>query len=241
MTRAPVTLHRKIAGDIEGRIRSGLWRPGHRIPFEHELVRQYGCSRATVSKAIHALVAAGLIERRKKAGSFVSQPQVHAALLGIPDIRRAVLDRGETYAFQLFSRLKIAESLGEWPDGKAPEGPVLRLEGLHLADGEPLAFEQREISVSSVPEAVDIDFSKVAPASWLLEHIPWTNGRHRISAVNATSQLARHLRIDTRQACLLVERWTWQVDRPITFVQQTFPGHLYDLVGDFAGAAVPAR
>ena len=45
-------LHQRIRADIEGRIRSGAWPPGHRVPFETELMGQYGCARMTVSKAI---------------------------------------------------------------------------------------------------------------------------------------------------------------------------------------------
>ena len=47
-------LHRRILADVEARIFSGEWPPGHRIPFEHELTARYGCSRMTVSKALTA-------------------------------------------------------------------------------------------------------------------------------------------------------------------------------------------
>jgi hypothetical protein len=94
------SLHQRIRGDIEDRIRSGEWPPGHRVPFETELMAQYDCARMTVSKAMAALVEAGLIVRRKRAGSFVARPRVHAPVLNIPDIQSAILARGETYAFR---------------------------------------------------------------------------------------------------------------------------------------------
>ncbi|WP_296253579.1 GntR family transcriptional regulator, partial [uncultured Stenotrophomonas sp.] len=52
--KAP-TLNHRIRSDIEGRILSGEWEPGFRIPFEHELMEQYGCSRMTVNKVLTAL------------------------------------------------------------------------------------------------------------------------------------------------------------------------------------------
>src|SRR3546814_1431580 len=64
---ARMSLDARIRADIEARIRSGAWPPGHRIPFEHELTATYGCSRATVSKALGALARAGIIDRRKRA------------------------------------------------------------------------------------------------------------------------------------------------------------------------------
>ncbi len=97
-------LHQRIRGDIETRIRSGEWAPGHRVPFETELMAQYGCARMTANKAMAALVEAGLIVRRKRAGSFVARPKVHAPVLNIPDIQSAIVARGDAYAFRLLSR-----------------------------------------------------------------------------------------------------------------------------------------
>ena len=48
-------LHRRIRSDIAERILSGEWPPGFRIPFEHELMADYDCSRMTVSKALAPL------------------------------------------------------------------------------------------------------------------------------------------------------------------------------------------
>ena len=45
-------LHQQIRDDIERLIRSGALQPGQRIPFEHELMAQYGVSRMTVNKAL---------------------------------------------------------------------------------------------------------------------------------------------------------------------------------------------
>ena len=80
------SLHSQIIADVEARILGGQWPPGHRIPYEHELTELYGCSRMTVSKALTQLARAGLIERRRKAGSFVMRPFGQSALLEIRDV-----------------------------------------------------------------------------------------------------------------------------------------------------------
>ena len=59
------TFHQRILGDIEGKIVSGEWPIGHRIPFEIDLAREYGVSRMTVNKVLTQLARAGLIERVK--------------------------------------------------------------------------------------------------------------------------------------------------------------------------------
>ncbi len=97
------SLHERIRADVERKILSGEWPPGHRIPFEHELVAEYGCSRMTVNKVLSGLAAAGLIERRRKAGSFVARPRMQSAVLAIPDLEAEILSRGEAYRYELIS------------------------------------------------------------------------------------------------------------------------------------------
>ena len=70
------TLYKQIRLDIERRILTGEWPPGHRIPFEHELMARYGCSRMTVSKALSELAQADLIERRRRAGTLCAPSQI---------------------------------------------------------------------------------------------------------------------------------------------------------------------
>jgi GntR family histidine utilization transcriptional repressor len=68
------TLYKQIRLDIERRILTGEWPPGHRIPFEHELMTRYGCSRMTVSKALSELAQADLIGRRRRSGTWAPGP-----------------------------------------------------------------------------------------------------------------------------------------------------------------------
>lgn len=56
-----VSLHQRIRSDIEGRIHSGEWPPGYRLPFEHELMAQYSCSRMTANKVMSMLAESGAI------------------------------------------------------------------------------------------------------------------------------------------------------------------------------------
>ena len=95
------TLYKQIRLDIERRILTGEWPPGYRIPFEHQLMTRYGCSRMTVSKALSELTQADLIERRRRAGTFVRRPKFLSAVLNIPDIRAEITALGRSYAYQL--------------------------------------------------------------------------------------------------------------------------------------------
>ena len=228
------SLDRRIRADLEGRIRSGQWPPGFRIPTERDLTAEYGCSRMTVSKAVAGLAQIGLIDRRKKAGSFVAQPRLQTAVLEIPDIATLIAARGETYRFQRLSRtLRPLDADDPEEAALAATGPVLAVSGLHIAGDLPFAIERRVLNLAVAPQAAAMAFDEESPGSWLLRHIPWTQARHRISAINADAKTARLLAIPPRQACLEVERHTWRTGDWVTFVRLVFPGDRYDLTAAF--------
>ena len=228
------TLYQRIRGDLEARIMSGAWPPGHRVPVEHELMETYSCSRMTVNKVLSALADTGLVVRRRRAGSFVSRPRVQSAILQIPDLKAEVEKRGERYGFRLLDLRKRTAS----PDDRARLGvdgrsSVLALRCRHEAEGQPFAIEDRLINLRAVPDALKQDFSITPPNTWLVGHVPWTEAEHRITACNADKNVAAELKIDHGAACLVVERRTWRNGEPITAVRLIHPGHLYDLIARF--------
>jgi GntR family histidine utilization transcriptional repressor len=231
------TLHQRIRGDIEACIHSGEWPPGHRVPSEHELMAQYGCSRMTVSKVLGLLADAGMIERRRRAGSFVARPHPHIeqVALAIPDIEVEVTARGHVYGFELIERgLRKTRASVPQEQELGSRARLLSLRCLHLADGSPFALEERLIDTSTVPEALEQDFAVMAPGSWLLRHVSWTRAQHRISAINADVAQAERLRVPLGTACLVIDRHTWRGEQPVTYVRQVFLGSTYDLVARFA-------
>lgn len=245
-----LALHQRIRADIEAHILSGEWRPGHRIPYEHELMAQYGCARMTVNKVIAGLASAGLIERRRRAGSFVAQPRLQSAVLTIPDLPSEIAGRGETYRYELITRKRRTAGPGDPAKAGFVSGtPVLELRCRHFANGRPFAVEDRLIGLDTVPEAAEADFATVPPGSWLLGHVPWIAAEHRISAVGAPTREALALDVTKGTPCLSLERRTWRgevdlraegdpasgrTEATITFVRQLFRGDMYDLVARFA-------
>lgn len=234
---APSTLNQRIRTDIEAKILSGDWPPGFRIPYEHELMAHYGCARMTVNKVLSTLADEGLIERKRRAGSFVARPRIQSAVLQIPDLPTEVTARGESYSYELLARRRRSATRRDAEVSAMSAGEVLiDIRCRHLANGRPLAFEERLISLAAVPEAENASFTSQPPGSWLLQHVPWTEAEHRFSAINADARLAGLLDVSEGVACLCVERRTWRGDATITFVRQTFLGDAYHLVARFGPA-----
>jgi len=231
------SLYEKIRKNIEDKILTGAWAPGHRIPFERDLMAQYGCARMTVNRAIASLVDAGLIVRRRRVGSFVAQPHIRSLILDIPDIKADVVARGGSYGLRLLSR-KVRKALRADEKALAGQGPVVVLRCLHLANGRPFALEDRIINLKAVPAAEVADFSVDPPGTWLLDHVPWTEAEHRITAINADAATARVLDVPPGEACLMLERRTWRGKANITAVRQIFLGATYDLIARFSSKSV---
>lgn len=73
MTR-PV--HEAIRASLEQAILSGALPPGSKLPTETELAARWGCARMTAGRALNALAQAGMVERRRKAGTVVARRTV---------------------------------------------------------------------------------------------------------------------------------------------------------------------
>ncbi|WP_323121261.1 aminotransferase-like domain-containing protein [Burkholderia alba] len=95
-------LYEKLADDIDGMIRRGVYRPGERIPSVRHTSRQQQVSITTVVRAYLVLESRGAIESRPQSGYFVrarardaAAPELHAsapvAVSAQVDVSRLVL------------------------------------------------------------------------------------------------------------------------------------------------------
>lgn len=67
----PKSLSVQLAENLGKRIADGDFKPGDKLPSEHEMVVAYGVSRSVVREAISNLKAAGVVSARQGVGIFV--------------------------------------------------------------------------------------------------------------------------------------------------------------------------
>lgn len=195
-----------------------------------------------MGRAIGALVEAGLLVRRRRAGTFVATPRVEETVLEIHDIAAEVRAGGRQYAFERQARrVRPATASDAARLDVAAGAPVLLINGVHRANGAPIAFEERLINLAVAPRARTEPFENSPPGSWLLTEVPWTEAEHHISAVNADEELSGLLALAPGAACLRMERRTWRGPVSVTWVRLTFPGDQHRLVGRFRAQATPRR
>jgi GntR family transcriptional regulator, histidine utilization repressor len=209
------------------RIQSRIWAPGTVIPPETQLADEFQCSRTTVNRAMRELSAAGLIERRRKAGTKVLATPVRKATFSIPITRLEIQGRGHAYRFvQLEFSQQEATGLVAGQLGVPPKSMVMRARTLHLADNAPFLYEDRWINPRTVPKNIHARLGDLSLNEWLVRNVPYSDGDIAFSAANSTSVEAEHLGIQTGTAVLIVDRTTRNAAGVITVVRLVYaPGY----------------
>jgi GntR family histidine utilization transcriptional repressor len=209
------------------RIRAREWPPGAQIPHEADLAKELGCARATVNRALRDLAEAGLLERRRKAGTRVPLNPVRKATLDIPIIRQDVEDRGQTYGYQLLDQQNTTPPPDVCQHLKLrPKHAMLHILGLHLADNIPFCLEDRWVNPLAAPEIAQADLTAISANEWLVQNTAFSAGDFTFGAVAASDIVAKQLACPSGSALFTVDRTTWVGTLPITSVRLCYaPGY----------------
>lgn len=215
-----------VRAEVLRRIRARDWPPGALIPGEEALATEFGVARATVNRALTALAEAGVVERKKRAGTRVSELPVRRARLEIPVIRLDVLSRGLAYGFKLLADRMVPAPVPVAARLGLPEhAPMRYLETLHLAGGRPFVLESRWLN-PAVLAGEQPDFSAVSANEWLVTHVSLVSGDIAFTAEAAAPREAEVMGVASGTPLLVAERTTYGTSGPVTLVRLAHaPGH----------------
>jgi DNA-binding LacI/PurR family transcriptional regulator len=79
-----LTKYHLIHQELLRGLRSGRWQAGEQLPALPDLARQLGASRWATDRALHMLIAEGLLERVPKQGTFVREATLRGAYQRAP-------------------------------------------------------------------------------------------------------------------------------------------------------------
>ncbi len=210
----------EIQAELRRRIIDGIWQPGELIPGEQQLAEEFECARATVNRALQGLADAGLLERRRRAGSRVATEPSRYATVKIDIIRLEIERSGADYRHVLTKRKHIAapKSVQRRMNLRG-DARLLHLCTLHLADDQPFIFEERWLNPALLPGVLEIDFHSISANEWLVRNVTFTRGDIEFSAAKLTRQEAEMFEVEEGQAAFVIERTTWQDEECITSVR----------------------
>ena len=135
-------LYLQIKALLEKSLDAGEWRPAEAIPSETVLALRFGVSQGTVRKAIDALAAENLVDRRQGKGTFVAtHTEEKSSLFRFLHIRRDD-GRDEYPASRLI-------------DVRRGRASVEAARLLNLRAGDPVIVLRRVLEFSGEPAVLD--------------------------------------------------------------------------------------
>lgn len=223
-------LYETLKDHVRGRVESGEWPAGHRVPSENEFVEMLGVSRMTVNRALRELATEGLLLRIQGKGSFVAPKKRSSLFQGVPNIADEIGARGGAHSAQIILLQEevcgpeLAEVL-EVETGTRVAHSVI----VHREDELPIQIEDRFVHLRFAPDYGAQNFTLVTPNSYLSAVAPIVRAEQVIEAISATPWECKLLAIAKSEPCLLVRRRTWCESGVVSTVRLLYPGSRYRL------------
>ncbi len=213
----------QIREALREEITSGRLTPGERIPPEKTLAERHGVSRMTLRHGLADLIREGLLVRRRGVGTFVARQPIDRDYSRLVSSFEQLLLRGLVPTSRVLSLTlvpaepKVAQALN-LPDG----APVIRLERVRVASGQPIAILTSYLPQSVAPQLLQTDMEANPSLSRMMESWGYTYKRalQHIEGRTATPQQAHLLEISPGSAVVHVERINYNGDgQPLEYVE----------------------
>ena len=228
--------YRQLYRHILQAIQRGDLAPDSQLPPERDLATLADVSRVTVRKAVAQLVADGVIDQQRGAGSFVRGTPATArhqqSLSSLVSFSESMAARGKTSTSKVLQRGLFTPSPDEMMAlGIAARGRVSRISRLRSANGIPMAIEN-----SSLPEDILPRPDDVTTSLYLVlrrDGCAPIRAIQRVTAINAGAMDAEKLKLPEGAAVLSIERTAFLDNgRPIEFTRGLYRSDIYDFISE---------
>lgn len=203
MTRSPIW--KAIADALASDIAGGQYPAGSKLPTEADLSARFGVNRHTVRHALSDLAAQGLVVPRRGAGVFVTAPATEYRIGRRVRFNQNIAATGQVPSRHL-SRLETCPATLPEAEGlQVPAGTLVHVvEGLSLADGQPLALFRSVLPATRFPSLLD-DLARTPSITAAMASggvADYTRASTRLTARRADPVQALHLRLAEGAAIL---------------------------------------
>ncbi|OYW75854.1 MAG: hypothetical protein B7Z37_11405 [Verrucomicrobia bacterium 12-59-8] len=208
MARA-VSFHEQLIEKLRKLLRSRQFVPGAKFLTEREIAERFDTSRPTANKALSSLVSTGMLEFRQGAGTFVRESVLDYDLQHLVSFTEKAKAAGKKPETQVIEWQKLSASYAPAAATQALKAelndPLLYLERLRLADGQPVIYERRHVMARFCTGMTKTDAKGSLYGFWTTKcRLSISGADESIRAVNASPAQASALGITANTACLLV-------------------------------------
>lgn len=231
---AGLALWRQIERQLAAEIERGVHPPGTRLPTESELAERFAVNRHTVRRAVGELAGRGVLRVEQGRGTFV-QENVLPFTVGrrtrfTENVARARREPGGELlrGFETPAPEAAATALGLVPDH-----PVVVIERLGVADGQPISLGLHHFPRDRFPGmiAAYAEARTISGALALLGVADYERKTTRVTARLPSAHEARLLRQSASRPILETEAVNVDSEgRPIEYGVACFPGERVQLV-----------
>ncbi|MGH2373854.1 MAG: GntR family transcriptional regulator [bacterium] len=235
---AAVPLYEQLKRSLVAMIKTGILKPGDRLPPTADLCRRFHVSHITVSKALSDLARDAVVSRIQGKGTFVASPPIERRLTNLLSFTREMARQGLAVHSRVLNMHEIPATpqrnrlFGRPEDGAAPYVCIQRL---RFVDGTPAC-----LSTSVFPEVVGRRLSQLPleNASFydLLENalgLHLYREERWITPIVATARLARLLEVRRGAPLFRLEGMTYlEGDVSIEATDTIFRGDRFRFVAN---------
>lgn len=202
--------HARIRTDLERAIRTGALAPGDTIPTERELAEKYDVSRATVQRAVTEMAQAGMVIRRRRAGTTVTAEAAASNLMRFTNPHTHEAEAAGIHRV-LSAAVVPAEDTGEKLPGIGPMEAVFHLRRVKEDEqGRPAALETAVVPFSVAPRLLQEDLGPLTVLAYLQRiGVPAVRSRLYLTPMVAGEAEAEALQIPEGTALFHMRRETY--------------------------------
>ncbi|EDR96016.1 GntR family transcriptional regulator [Anaerostipes caccae] len=128
--------------------------PNEKLPSERDLIEEFGFSRPTIQKALSDLENEGIIYRRPRQGSFVSERRLHKSLDSLQSFPEDLRSSGDVPSTRLiaFEIIEASETVARKLHLKTGD-PVYYLVRLRHKNGDPIIYDYSYYAPFAIQDA----------------------------------------------------------------------------------------
>ena len=234
-TRGRKLLTDVVRDDLRRDLLSGSYAPGDKLPAEPELAAAYGVSRITLREAVRGLVEEGYLSRRHGVGTYVTKkPRLRNNLDANFGVTQLIRNMGLTPGNE---DIRISEEAATDVVARAlavePGQPVVRLERMRTANGNPIVYSVEFLPMASLGRDLEVLRRLSGSLYELLADLghPVDHGVVSISSVLADDEMSKRLGVETGAPLMHMEQIDYGTgDRPELFSLEWYGGKELEVV-----------